>query len=96
MVHKKFSHRQIISAAGVSLAAIFILSFYLWHITENVRLGYAVNTAKATIRNLQEDVNRLKTRKASLLSLDRVERTARTELGLTDPREDQIIYEDFK
>jgi cell division protein FtsL len=96
MVHKKFSRRQIFSAAGVSLAVIFILSFYLWHITENVRLGYAVNNAKTTIRNLQVDVNRLKTRKASLLSLDRVERTARTQLGLTDPREDQIIYEDFK
>jgi cell division protein FtsL len=96
MVHKKFARRQIILAAGISLAVICVLSFYLWHITENVRLGYAVSDARSRIRALQEDVNRLKTRKASLLSLERVEKTARKELGLTDPREDQIIYEEFR
>ena len=96
MVHKKFHRRQIMSAAGISLAVILVLSFYLWHLTENVRLGYAVNDAKRTIRNLQKEVALLKTRKAALLSLERVERTARTELGLTDPREDQIIYEESR
>lgn len=96
MVHKKFTRRQIVSAAGMSLAVVFVLTFYLWHITENVRLGYSINAAGDKIQTLQEEVNRLKTLKASLLTLERVEKTARAELGLTDPREDQIIYEDIR
>jgi cell division protein FtsL len=96
MVHKKFTRRQIILAAGISLAVVFVLAFYLLHITENVRLGYSVNDAGDKIQTLQKEVNRLKTLKASLLTFERVEKTARAELGLTDPREDQIIYEDIR
>jgi len=96
MVHKKFTRRQIVFAAGMSLAVVFVLSFYLWNVTENLRLGYSINDVRDKIQTLREEVKRLKTRKASLLTLERVEKTARAELGLTDPREDQIIYESIR
>jgi cell division protein FtsL len=96
MVHKKFTRRQLVFTAGTTLAVVFILSFYLWQIAETVSLGYEANNAKNEKRALEKEVLRLQAEKAALLSLERVERTARTELGLSDPREDQIIYEDFK
>ncbi|MHB8053962.1 MAG: septum formation initiator family protein [Candidatus Aminicenantales bacterium] len=96
MVHKKFTRRQMFFAAGTTLIAVFILSFYLWQIAEIVSLGYESNIAEKELKELQAQVERLQAERASLLSLDRVERTARTQLGLSDPREDQIVYEDFK
>ncbi len=96
MVHKKLTRRQILLAAGTTLIVVFILSFYLWQIAEIVSLGYASNLAEKERKELQTEVQRLRAEKASLLALDRVERTARERLGLADPREDQIIYEDFQ
>ncbi|MCX6566243.1 MAG: cell division protein FtsL [Candidatus Aminicenantes bacterium] len=96
MVHKKFTRRQLVFTVGTTLAVVFILSFYLWQIAETVSLGYEANNAENAKRALEKEVLRLQAEKAALLSLERVERTARTELGLSDPREDQIIYEDFK
>jgi cell division protein FtsL len=93
MVHRKFSRKQIVAAAAVSLGIIAVLSFYLWHLTENVRLGYAISLAQNAIQRLDKDVMRLKTQRTALLSLDRVERIARERLGLTDPRKDQVLYE---
>jgi len=94
MVHKKFTRRQVIFTAGTTLVVIFILSFYLWQIAETVSLGYEANNAENEKKAMEKEVLRLQAEKASLLSLERVERTARNELGLADPRDDQIIYED--
>ena len=96
MVHKKYTSRQIAFAASAGVLVICILAIYLWQITETVRLGYQANQAEAEKRALQKEVLLLKTEKASYLALDKVERTARERLGLTDPREDQVIYEDSK
>jgi len=83
-------------AAGTTLVVVLILSFYLWQIAEIVSLGYESNLAEKERAALQAQVQRLQAEKAALMSLDRVEQTARERLGLTDPREDQIIYEDFQ
>jgi len=96
MVHKKFTLRQMIFAAGTTLIVVFILSFYLWQIAEIVSLGYESNIAEKERKELQAQVQRLRAERSALLSLDRVERTARNQLGLTDPREDQVIYEDYQ
>jgi cell division protein FtsL len=96
MVHKKFTRRQMAFAAGTTLVMVLILSFYLWQIAEIVSLGYESNLAEKERKELQSQVQRLLAEKASLLALDRVERTAREQLGLADPREDQVIYEDFQ
>jgi cell division protein FtsL len=95
MVRKKYSKKTLALSAGASLLTIFFLTFYLWHLTENVRLGYEIARSENELQTLQEDIATLKTKKAALLSLERVEKKAREELKLTDPREDQIIYEDY-
>ncbi|MBN1938685.1 MAG: cell division protein FtsL [Candidatus Aminicenantes bacterium] len=96
MVHKKFTFRQVALASAAGLVLIFILCFYLWQITETVRLGYEAGKAENAKRTLEKDVHRLEAEKAALLALDRVERTAREKLGLADPREDQVVYEDVR
>jgi cell division protein FtsL len=95
MVHKKRTKKEIALGALASLMTVLILTFYLWHITENTRLGYAIGSCESELKTLQEGVQKLEARKAALLSLERVEKIAREELGLADPRPDQVIYEDF-
>jgi len=72
-----------------------MLSFYVWHQTESVSLGY--DTAKLELRviKLQNEVEKLETIRSSLLSLDRVERMAKEKLKLTEPKEGQVVYEDI-
>ncbi len=96
MVRRKYSRREVSLAVGCLITAISILTFYIWHQAALISLGYKMSQAEQQIRSLEEDIKKLETEKAALLSLDKVERTARQELHLTDPKEDQIIYEDFK
>jgi cell division protein FtsL len=93
MVHRQFERKTILAGALAGLLSVLSLTFYVWHLTENVRLGYEINQGERRLRALNVDIKRLRTRKAALLSLERVEKTARRELKLADPREDQIIYE---
>ncbi len=94
MVHKKYTLRQVVLASAAGLLLVFILLFYLWQITETVHLGYEAGKAESAKLALEKEVRRLEAIKASLLALDRVEKTAREKLGLADPREDQVIYEE--
>ncbi len=95
MVHKKYTKKKIAVGILASLGTILILTFYLWHITENIRLGYEIGRCENNLQTLREEVKKLETKKASLLSLERIEKIAREKLSLTEPRQDQIIYEDF-
>jgi cell division protein FtsL len=94
MVRKKFRRNELVFGALAVLLAILVLTFYLWHITENIRLGYAIGEAENQKENIRDDIKKLETKKAALSSLERVEKRAREELKLTDPRDDQIVYED--
>ena len=96
MVHKKRTKREIALGALASLLTVLILTFYLWHITENTRLGYSIGSCENELKALQEGVQKLEAKKAALLSLERVEKIAREQLNLSEPRPDQVIYEDFK
>jgi cell division protein FtsL len=95
MVHKKRTKKEIALGALSSFMIVLILTFYLWHITENTRLGYAIGSCENELKTLQEGVQKLEAIKAALLSLERVEKIAREELGLAEPRADQVIYGDF-
>jgi len=94
MVRKKLNKKELALGVLASLMIILILTFYLWHITENVRLGYDIGRGENRLQALQKEIKKLETKKAALRSLDRVEKKAREEMKLADPREDQIIYED--
>lgn len=75
---------------------ISILTFYIWHQTEAVRIGYEINRLEEKVQKLQIEVEELETTKSSLLSLEKVEKIAKEKLKMIATTEDQIIYEDFR
>jgi len=95
MVRKKFNKKEIFLGTVCSLLVLFILSLYVWHQTESVSLGYDTAELEHKVVQLQKEVEKLETIKSSLLSLDRVEKMAKEKLELSEPRDDQIFYEDI-
>lgn len=94
MVRKSWTTREIALAAAFTLVLLAILTLYIWYQTESVRLGYQIDQLQDQIAELKETLRKLEAEKSKLLALDRVDETARRELGLTDPRPGQIIYEE--
>jgi cell division protein FtsL len=91
----RLKRMDLLLLGAAAVCAVSILTFYLWQQTESIRIGYETGILEKKTADLVEDIKTLETRRAALLSLERVEATARQELGLTDPRDDQIIYHDF-
>jgi len=77
-----------------TVIVVFVLSFYIWHQMESVRIGYTINDLKKKVKELSEEVEKLEAKRSQLLSLERVEKVAKEELNLAEPREDQIIRDD--
>jgi cell division protein FtsL len=96
MVRKKYQKKEILLAAACLLLAVATLSFYIWHQAALISLGYQIGKLESDILRLEEDIKKLETQKAALLSLDRVDKIARDQLNLVEPKEDQVIYEDFR
>lgn len=96
MVRKKYQKKEIILAASCILLAVATLTFYIWHQAALINLGYQIGKLEADILRLEEDIKKLETQRAALLSLDRVDKIARDQLSLVEPKEEQVIYEDFK
>ena len=94
MVRRKFSSQEIALGAASVLVVLAILIFYIWYQTEAVRLGYEIGKQEEELLKLKDDIKKLEAQKAALLSPEKIEETARTRLNMTDPKEDQIIYED--
>jgi cell division protein FtsL len=94
MVRKKFKRREITFSLGVISLIILILTFYVWHQIESVRLGYETRELEAKVLSMMREVDTLEAKKSSLLSLERVERIAKSKLGLRPPDDYQVIYED--
>lgn len=96
MVRKKFSKKEISIGIACALFALLFLSLYVWHQTESVSLGYDSAELEHRVIQLEKEVEKLETVKSSLLTLDRVENIARDKLKLSEPKDEQIIYEDIK
>lgn len=96
MVRKRYQKKEIALAAGCILLAIATLTFYIWHQTALINLGYQTGKLEGKILRLEEEIKFLETQKAALLALERVERIAREDLNLAEPKAEQIIYEDFR
>jgi len=96
MVRKKFTKKEIMLVITCTLFIISILTFYIWHQVEAVRLGYKINRLEEKIQKLKIEVEKLETTKASLLSFEKVERIAKEKLKMVKTQENQKIYEDFK
>jgi cell division protein FtsL len=96
MVRRKFEKKEIAAAAGCVLLAIATLTFYIWHQAAIIQLGYQTSRLEEKRAQLGEDIKRLETERAALLAPDRVDRIAREELRLVEPKPEQIIYEDIR
>ena len=70
---------------------VLILTFYIWHLIESIRVGYDASSLTLELQELKERVEKLETQKAELLSLERVERIAKEKLNLQKPRKEQIF-----
>ena len=95
MVRKKYSKRELIIGLTCAAALILILTFYIWHQMEYVRIGYEIGELEEEVLALRKDVETLETDKSFLLSLDRVEKIAKEELKLEKAKAEQIVYDDF-
>jgi len=96
MVRKKLDRKEIAAAAGCILLAVATLTFYIWHQAAIIQIGYQTSRLEEKMAGLNEDIKKLETDKAALLAPDRVERIAREELRLVEPKPEQIIYEDIR
>jgi cell division protein FtsL len=94
MLRKKFRKKEIMLVVAFTVIVVFVLSFYIWHQMESVRIGYTINELKKKVKELSEEVEKLEAKRSQLLSLERVEKVAKEELNLAEPREDQIIRDD--
>lgn len=75
---------------------ISILTFYIWHQVEAVRLGYEINRLEEKVQKLQIEVEELEAEKSARLSLEEVERIAKEKLKMVETKESQKIYEEFR
>ena len=96
MVKKKFAKKEIILVVFCTIFIISILTFYIWHQVEAVRLGYGINRLEEKIQRLQIEVEELEAEKSARLSLEEVERIAKEELKMVETKESQKIYEEFR
>lgn len=78
-----------------TIIVIFILTFYIWHQMESIRIGYEIGKLEEKVLTLGRQVDELQTEKSFLLSLDRVEKIAKEELNLVEPKKEQLVYDEF-
>ncbi|MFB0565673.1 MAG: cell division protein FtsL [Candidatus Aminicenantaceae bacterium] len=95
MIRKKFGKREIGIGILSALAVISILTFYIWHQMESIRIGYEIRDLEERLAALKEEVKALQAKKSFLLSLKRIEKIATKELKLASPKEEQLVYDDF-
>lgn len=93
MIRKKVPRRRVILVAAVAVLAVFILTFYLRHLTETARLGLVLRDLEVRLGRLQDEVKTLEAERAALLSLSRVEKVAKENLKLTEPQPGQIVVD---
>ncbi|TES86536.1 MAG: cell division protein FtsL [Candidatus Aminicenantes bacterium] len=95
MVRKKYTTKEIMLFVSCTIIVIFILTFYIWHQMESIRIGYEIGKLEEKVLTLGRQVGELQTEKSYLLSLDRVEKIAKEELNLVEPKKEQLVYDEF-
>lgn len=65
--------------------------FHVWSRFRLIELNLQVSEASRTLKNLEQEQKRLQLEAASLKTPARVETIAKRDLGMTVPREEQII-----
>lgn len=92
MVRKKLKKKDILIGVFFMLVAVAILSFYIWHQAQSFHIGIKTRELEAQVKDLKKEVAYLEAKKASLLTLERVEKIARQLLNLKEIEDERIIY----
>ncbi len=82
---------ESISTVGLGLLFLAGALFYVWQHTLVVREGYALERLRVTQANLFQENKALRLEVAQLRSLRRVEKIARTRLGMVTPGPGQVV-----
>jgi cell division protein FtsL len=93
MVNRKYNLKEIALGTAFILFLLVIVTLYILYQAEAIQLGYRIAGLEDRVARMKEEIKKLETKKAGLLSLRRVERIAREDLGLTDPKPGQVLYE---
>jgi len=74
------------------IAVVLAVSlFFVWSRIQVVNLGYNISSLEGRLRGMEQDIQRLRLEAASLRNPARIERMARSELGLDLPGADQVV-----
>lgn len=77
------------------IALLLVVSlFFVWSRVQVTSLDYEISRLEATLRKARQETSQLRLEAASLGSPERIERVARTELGLRLPVAEQVITVD--
>ena len=77
----------VLCAVVITVGAVF----FLWQRYQFVRLGYEVNVLRAHKARLEEAIEPLEVEVQYLSRLERIDRLARSELGMHPPYPAQVI-----
>jgi len=86
------ARRRTAAVAVFVTFMLFVLLFTYSSLNlKNIDYGYKMQALKQKVETLRIEIDKLAAERAFLVSLDRVDRLARTRLGLEPPRQDQVI-----
>ena len=74
------------------IALMLVVSlFFVWSRVQVIGLEYEISNLESNLRDARKETSRLRIEAASLSSPERIERVARSELGLRLPVSEQVI-----
>ncbi|MBN1196279.1 MAG: cell division protein FtsL [Candidatus Aminicenantes bacterium] len=81
--------------AAVSIFVVFMLFILLFTYSslnlKSIDYGYKMQALNQQVETLEIEIDKLRAERAFLVSLERVDRLARSRLGLAPPTPDQVI-----
>ena len=85
-------YRPRLSSVFIAILLISLLSLlFVWSRIHAINLEYSISTLERDIRTHEQEIKKLKTEAAFLARDERIEKLARTKLGLRTPAAGQII-----
>lgn len=88
--HRRPRRSPLVRAVAVVMLVVAPAVFYVWQSTRAARTGYSILSLQQEIAGLEADNARLTATVTALRAPDRIERIARTELGMAPPRQQQL------
>jgi len=91
-----FSLRRpnLLPVLGFITLMLVVSLFFVWSRVQATSLDYEISRIEASLRKAHQETSQLRLEAASLGSPERIERVARTELGLRLPVPEQVVTVD--